>query len=169
MFPSAADDGLEPLRIRSADCVVNADDAAAALQEFFKILPVLPFNRPCFSREHHQHIRAIQLLARGKIHRSVDLRAALGKHHFPIAKPALVIVQPVPRRPMGLRAAAQKNPNRLLRPKAISRSRKETQRHQKMHMLHRQNFSQMDGPSKPIIRAFLPDSAHTGRFCLDYR
>ena len=92
VLPRAANDGLEPLRVLAAHRVVDAHQAAAALEELIEILALLRRDGARLGGEHHQHVDLLQLRSGGEIHRAIHLRAAFGEQLCPLAEEARVVV-----------------------------------------------------------------------------
>src|SRR5690606_4099572 len=89
-----------------ANSVVNHNHAAAALEESLEILALLALDRAGLGGVHHEHIAVLQLCFRGEIHRTIDLRAALGEQLGPVLEEARVIMLP---RTMGFRACPEED------------------------------------------------------------
>src|SRR5688500_1084659 len=166
MLPRAADDRLEPGRVRAANGVVNGNDAAAALEKFFEVVAIRAGDGTGFGREHHQHVGLLQLLTRGKLSCAIDRRAALGEKLLPLGHPLLVLVQTVAGGPVRLRSAPQENAQWLLRERRSGH--KEAQcRQEETSKCHVTDCRTTPGCAKPKLAAKasarLADVPSTGR------
>ena len=79
--------------VGTAQRIMEADDAAAALDERIERGPLLIRHVASIALVHDHHVNALELGGRGEVERAVNHGAAVGQHLAPIGEVLRVVVQ----------------------------------------------------------------------------